>query len=121
MTTAKKMQHNGTAPPAVGSRLDRTVRAGAGARPLLTGLRECADEVMRFPHPSQCDHMHDASALMRQAANLIERHSIDLPLLDAAIDVLVILRAEKFCPARCEQMIDTILERRGREMPNVED
>jgi chromosome segregation ATPase len=33
----------------------------------------CADEVMGFPHPSHCDHLHDASAVLRELAGEIER------------------------------------------------
>jgi recombinational DNA repair protein RecR len=36
-------------------------------------LRESADEVMAFPHPSQCDHLHSAYRLMREAADTIDR------------------------------------------------
>jgi hypothetical protein len=35
-------------------------------------LRECADEVQSFPHPSHCDHLHIAHHLMNRAANEIE-------------------------------------------------
>jgi hypothetical protein len=39
---------------------------------LAERLRECADEVMEFPHPSHCDHLHDAASLMREAASEVE-------------------------------------------------
>lgn len=42
-------------------------------RPLTKRLCESADEVMEFPHPSACDHLHDAAALMREASDEIER------------------------------------------------
>jgi hypothetical protein len=35
---------------------------------LADRLRECAEEVMEFPHPSHCDHLHDAAKLMIEAA-----------------------------------------------------
>ena len=41
--------------------------------PLPKRLRECAEEVMEFPHPSACDHLHTAHALMRHAADVVER------------------------------------------------
>lgn len=46
--------------------------------PLPKRLRECADEVMEFPHPSACDHLHTAHALMRHAADVVERLRIAL-------------------------------------------
>jgi hypothetical protein len=41
--------------------------------PLPVRLRQSAEEVAEFPHPSFCDHLHDASAVMREAAAEIER------------------------------------------------
>jgi hypothetical protein len=35
-------------------------------------LEESAAEVASFPHPSACDHLHDASALMHEAAEYIK-------------------------------------------------
>jgi hypothetical protein len=40
---------------------------------LVQRLRESADEVMKFPHPSQCDHLHIAHHVMRESADEIER------------------------------------------------
>lgn len=40
---------------------------------LVERLRACAEEVMEFPHPSACDHLHDAAATMREAAAEIDR------------------------------------------------
>lgn len=54
------------------------VASSAELGPLPNRLRECADEVMEFPHPSACDHLHLAHALMRQAADVIERLRIAL-------------------------------------------
>ena len=60
-------------------------------RPLAERLRECADEVARFPHPSQCDHLHDAAATMREAAVEIEtpyKAADDIVLLRDALQQL---------------------------------
>ena len=40
---------------------------------LVQRLREAADEVMAFPHPSSCDHLHVAHAVMREAAHALDR------------------------------------------------
>lgn len=40
---------------------------------LAANLRESADEVQSFPHPSDCDHLHVAFKVMRDAADEIER------------------------------------------------
>lgn len=43
---------------------------------LVKRLRESADEVEEFPHPSHCDHLHAAFKVMREAADaLSERNS----------------------------------------------
>ncbi|MGH7948022.1 MAG: hypothetical protein ACREQF_02210 [Candidatus Binataceae bacterium] len=44
---------------------------------LADRLRACADEVMQFPHPSRCDHLHDAATLMREAALVVEERERD--------------------------------------------
>ena len=39
---------------------------------LVTSLRESADEVESFPHPSHCDHLHVAFKVMRAAADMLD-------------------------------------------------
>ncbi len=42
------------------------------AKALIERLRESAKEVESFPHPSHCEHLHQAFAVMREAATTIE-------------------------------------------------
>lgn len=46
--------------------------------PLIERLRAAADEVEEFPHPSHCEHLHNASSVMREAALAIEAASAQL-------------------------------------------
>jgi uncharacterized small protein (DUF1192 family) len=56
------------------------------AQALPDRLRESADEVMEFPHPSQCDHLHDAAATMREAAARIAELEAEVRRLRAALE-----------------------------------
>lgn len=42
-------------------------------RALVERLRASGAEVLAFPHPSACDHLHDANGVMQEAATVIER------------------------------------------------
>jgi hypothetical protein len=52
---------------------------------LVERLRASAEEVAEFPHPSQCDHLHDATAVMKEAAAELTRLQAEL---DAAREAL---------------------------------
>lgn len=67
---------------------DENSQAAAGQvqrpRPLAERLRQCADEVMEFPHPSACNHLHCAHDLMREAADYVERDELSPDFTDTA-------------------------------------
>lgn len=77
MTTAKQMQDNGTALPAVGSRLDRTVRPRGLDSVLLT----------------DSDRVRDGLADMLTAA--IGDHAHELRHVDVSLALLVIEAAKR--------------------------
>lgn len=56
---------------------EQNLTAGVGpleptVRPLADRMRECAEEVMSFPHPSYCDHLHVAHHVLIEAAHRLE-------------------------------------------------
>ena len=77
MTTAKQMQDNGTAPPAVGSRLDRTVRPRGLDSVRLT----------------DSDRVRDGLEDMLTAA--IGDHGYDLGFVEPGLALLVIEAAKR--------------------------
>mgnify|MGYP000461632623 CR=1 FL=1 len=77
MTTAKQMQDNGTAPPAVGSRIDRTVRPRGLDSVRLT----------------DSDRVRDALEDMLTAA--IGDHGYDLGFVEPGLALLVIEAAKR--------------------------
>jgi hypothetical protein len=80
-------------------------------------LLECADEVMEFPHPSHCDHLHDASSLMREASAELLRLAREHKTMR---DVLEILDVEglKAKIARAESEL-AALRKRIAEAPVI--
>jgi ABC-type transporter Mla subunit MlaD len=96
----------------VGGRMTTDTKA------LAARLRASAHDVQSWPHPSQCDHLHVAYEVMREAAALLESQDARIAELEAAV------RHEADCVEAAKTRIaelEAALAQSGDILPQLRD